>query len=326
MVNVDDEPTRDQPPTLLPPALFAPPTTHPVAVTLKTMMDAYLQEYEVREFRINIARCRVAHLRAHFGEATLASSISTYGIRQYQIARRQHGAAPATINRETSALNRMFRIVAQWGWLEAAPLFPGRLRESPPRQGFFEHREYLRVRKHLPAPFQDVLDFAYYSGWRRREILGLTWEEVDLGGRVVRLSPGRSKTGLGRVLPLSTPLLKVLRRRRAKRRPSSGAVFDRDGIPVRTWRTVFRRACEQAGLPGLLLHDCRRTAARNFIRAGVPERVAMTLTGHKTRCIFDRYNIVNERELLSAGEQLVQYLSRARARPDTRKGARSSVG
>jgi len=298
---------------LLPAAIdvtLQPPPSRPDVVTLSTLIEAYLQEYEVRQFRINIARCRVAHLRAYFGNDCPATDITTYRIRQYQTARRQQGGASATINRETSALTRMFRLVMEWGWVDAAPVSPTRLRESAPRQGFFEHDEYRSVRRHLPPPFQDVLDFAYYSGWRKNEILELSWNEVDLAGGVVRLAPTRSKTGVGRVLPLSKPLLAVLRRRRTKGVTSGGKVFGRDGVTVRAWRTAFRRACDEAGLPGRILHDCRRTAARNLVRAGVPERVAMSLTGHKSRGIFDRYNIVNERELFSAGEQLVEYLAR----------------
>ena len=69
-------------------------------------------------------------------------------------------------------------------------------------------------------------------------------------------------------------------------------------------------------MPTRFLHDCRRTAARNLIRASVPERVAMLLTGHKRRAIFDRYNIINEQELLEAGDQLVAYLAQhAQATP-----------
>ena len=72
------------------------------------------------------------------------------------------------------------------------------------------------------------------------------------------------------------------------------------------WRS--RRVACWSIAPTRFLHDCRRTAARNLIRASVPERVAMLLTGHKTRAIFDRYNIINEQELLEAGDQLVAYL------------------
>ena len=71
-------------------------------------------------------------------------------------------------------------------------------------------------------------------------------------------------------------------------------------------------ACRQAGVPGRLLHDCCRTTARNLVRAGVPERVAMELRGHRTRAIFDRYCIVNEADLHQAGAQLVAYLQEAR--------------
>ena len=114
---------------------------------------------------------------------------------------------------------------------------------------------------------------------------------------------------MGRILSISHPIAEALARRRARRDPDSPLVFHRDGIPVRRWRTAWRTACQAAGVPTRFLHDCRPTAARNLIRASVPERVAMLLTGHKTRAIFDRYNIINEQELLEAGDQLVEYLA-----------------
>ena len=92
-------------------------------------------------------------------------------------------------------------------------------------------------------------------------------------------------------------------------------MFLRDGVPVRVWRTALRDACRKANVPHRMLHDCRRTAARNLIRAGVPERIAMLLTGHKTRAVFDRYNIVNEHELLTAGERLAAYVAEEASLP-----------
>ena len=293
--------------------------------TLGDLIDAYLQDYQVRQFRSqSTARGRTAHLAAFFGRNARAATVTTYQIRQYQLARRAAGAATGTINRETSALHRMGTLAVHWGWFDTVPGFPDRLRENPPRQGFFEHPEYLAIRAHLPAPWRDILDVAYYSGWRKNEILGLTWEEIDEAGGVIRLSPARSKTLAGRMLPISQPIAEALARRRARRDPDNPRVFHRDGITIRRWRTAWRTACQAAGVPTRFLHDCRRTAARNLIRANVPERVAMLLTGHKSRAIFDRYNIVNEQELLDAGDQLVAYLAQpvpARRRPHTANSA-----
>ena len=142
----------------------------------------------------------------------------------------------------------------------------------------------------------------------------------DTAGGVIRLSPARSKTLVGRILPISQPIAEALVRRRARRDPDSPLVFHRDGIAVRRWRTAWRTACQAAGVPTRFLHDCRRTAARNLIRANVPERVAMLLTGHKSRASFDRYNIIHEQELLDAGDQLVAYLAQqAQAVPARRR-------
>jgi len=134
---------------------------------------------------------------------------------------------------------------------------------------------------------------------------------VDEASGVIRLDPRRSKTLSGRVLPISPPLAGVLERRRAHRQAGTDRVFLRDGLPVRRWRTCFRQACIAAGVPDRLLHDCRRTAARNLVRAGVSERVAMVLLGHKTRSMFDRYNIVSERDLVTATMQLATFLQHA---------------
>ena len=132
-------------------ATAPPPRTFgPQGPTLGDLSDAYLQDYQVRQFRSrSTARGRVAHLTAFFGRAARAATFTTHQIRQYQLARRAAGAATGTINRETSALHRMCTLAVHWGWLDTVPGFPDRLRENPPRQGFFEHPEYLAVRAHL---------------------------------------------------------------------------------------------------------------------------------------------------------------------------------
>jgi integrase len=81
-------------------------------------------------------------------------------------------------------------------------------------------------------------------------------------------------------------------------------VFNRDGEPIEGFKRSWKTACRKAGCPGRLIHDFRRTAVRNLVRAGISEGVAMKMTGHVTRSVFERYNITSEADLAEAGRRL----------------------
>jgi integrase len=84
-------------------------------------------------------------------------------------------------------------------------------------------------------------------------------------------------------------------------------VFLHLGKPVGAQLRGWRGACERAEIPELLFHDLRRSAVRNMKRAGVQDKVAMEISSHKTRSIFDRYNIIDEEDIGGAGVKLEQY-------------------
>ena len=75
---------------------------------------------------------------------------------------------------------------------------------------------------------------------------------------------------------------------------------------AKLWDPTARKG---RGGPSRLFHDVRRTGVRNLVRAGVPERVAMQISGHKSRSVFDRYNIVSERDLHEAAAKMEMFVS-----------------
>ena len=91
--------------------------------------------------------------------------------------------------------------------------------------------------------------------------------------------------------------------------PTCSFVFAHDGRRITEFRKAWASACERAGLPlPLLFHDLRRSAVRNMRLAKIPETVAMQITGHKTRSIFDRYSIVGGEEIQDAAAKLEERL------------------
>ena len=279
-------------------------------VTFDELAESLLADYQINGRRSQrSARLSISHLREFFG-FDRAIDITTGRIKSYAIQRQEAGAANASINRELAALRRMFTLAVQDGRLSHA-LYVPTLDEDNARQGFIEHAAFVSLRGHLPAYLRDPVSFLYFSGWRLNEMKALEWRDVDLTGGVVRLRPEISKSKDGRVLPLAGELLETIQRAHASRRPDCPFVFHREGDPIGDFRKAWATACRAAGLHPILVHDLRRTAVRNMVRAGIPDRVAMALSGHKTRSVFNRYNIVSESDLKTATERLHQHLSGA---------------
>jgi integrase len=191
------------------------------------------------------------------------------------------------------------------------PKFPS-LPEHNTRQGFFERDEFEALVVHLPPYLQDLARFGYLTGWRKGEITSLTWADVDYRGRVIRLRPEASKSGQGRLLGLEGELWQLIERRWAARHMGERLIpwmFHRNGVRIGNFRKAWGSACKRAGMAGKLFHDLRRTAVRNMVRAGVRERVAMAISGHRTRSVFDRYNIVSDADLRDAIVKTVAYVA-----------------
>ncbi len=284
------------------------------------------------DYRINQKRSlRTIALRIHkhltpfFGGRRLAA-ITPILVRQY-IARRQGaGASNATVNRDLIALKRMFSLAVQGGQLLTRP-YIRLLKEHNVRTGFFEREQLQRVTTHLPSYMRGIAAFAFITGWRTpSEILPLEWRQVDRQAGEIRLDPGRTKNGEGRVFPVTRELRRVLDQQHAiadtlrrERDLVARYVFcytigKKAGQPITAsgYTHAWRKARIAAGSPGRIPHDFRRTAVRNAVRAGMPERVAMQLTGHKTRAVFESYNITSPNDLREAAGRLDRYATTAR--------------
>lgn len=179
------------------------------------------------------------------------------------------------------------------------------MKEAAPRQGFFEPEQFAPVRKHLPPDLQAAVSIAYTYGWRMQsEVLTLTLSQLALEAETLRLEPGTTKNADGRLEYLTpelrTPLsvqvdrVKVLARQLNRVTPSLFPHLNGrfQGERRRDFRKAWQNALDKVGLAGMLRHDFRRMAVRNMVNLGVPKWVAMKITGHQTRAVFDQYHIV----------------------------------
>lgn len=271
-----------------------------------------------------------------------ASDISTDLIRKYIKDQQSRELANGSINRSLSALRRAFNIARQDGRLRNVPYFP-MLKEAQPRQGFFERESYETLSRCLPDYLRLPLALGYFTAMRLAEIQNLTWDQVDFLNGLISLRAGETKNDGARTIPIIPQLRALLQEQFGKRSPACPYVcfrVDRAGhsVKLKGFRKAWYSACIRAGLgkmvakvdasgdvinatprgprskpkakmvyQGMIFHDLRRSGVRNLVRAGVSEKLARDLTGHKTSAVFFRYDISSKNDVIEAGKKLANF-------------------
>lgn len=290
----------------------------PERVTLAELKTA-LQRHYAREGNASWHRAEQAftHLETFFGLEAKALSITRAAVADYQDSRLSEGAARNTIRYEVGVLSAAFGVAVELDMLAAKPVFK-QLPEGEKRSGFFEPADFAALVVGLPSDLSALVRFLRFTGWRRGEGAGLTWAQVDWDDErypgeheepvpgpnaAIRIGEAQTKGGDSREFPIAhAPELRELLLERFRLRDGL-YVFHRNGKPIGDFRKKWARACKAAGLEGRLVHDLRRTAAREFRRAGVSEGEIMKLCGWKTRDMFDRYHIIDAADLARAVAQ-----------------------
>lgn len=263
-------------------------------------------------------------------EGMRADSLTTDHVLRYARARTAEGYSNGSINRDIACLRRMYSLASRSTppKISRLPVFPARLREAPPRSGFITDPQF---RKLLELPLerwlQAFLAIAYKFGMRKEEILSLRVAQVDLAEGIIRLHPGSTKNDEGRIAPITADLRPILAAAVKDKAPADFLLTRADGRRVKDFRGLWSVLLRESGLPaGLLIHDFRRSAIRNMLRRGISERIAMAISGHKTRSIFDRYNIIAEQDIIEAGRKLEGSMRPRRATKTATKGNQHKPG
>lgn len=223
--------------------------------------------------------------------------ITTDAAREFAHKRLEEGLTNSTINTSLALLRRMLNIAKDDGKLQTVPkihLF----KPNPARKGFLTLEKFEELLKHVPDDLKPLLLLLYYCGLRRGEALQIEWSQVDLDRATIRLEDTQTKSGEARTVPLPDVLIESLQRMQ----PKEGRLFNLTDPYI---RKEWSKACEAVGLGGgrqggLIIHDMRRSAIKNLMKAGVNQKVAMAISGHKTVSVFDRYHIIDEADVVEA--------------------------
>lgn len=251
-------------------------------------LDAYFSGMHVRNINSQVLRKFVAQLQ----EGKIQEKIA---VKKGRTGKRGAALSNASINRILALLRRMMYMAKKDSLIPVVPHFP-MLEEKNVRKGFVEGEQFKSVLQHLPEQLRPLVVFLYRTGCRVGAALQITWDMVNADCTIINLPGEIVKNDDPLTLPVPSEVTAILKKQ-----------FRKQGQPVFSsvnLRKEWQRATQLAKCPHLLIHDLRRSGVRNLVSAGVQEKVAMTISGHKTRSVFDRYNIISPKQVLDAMKQV----------------------
>jgi len=280
----------------------------PDRVRVRDLLQLLLEDYDVR----GVAQAYIAALKVKsilnpkLGDIK-AAKLTTEQIKDY-IRDRQKSVKPSTVNRELGMLHRAYQLGYQHEppLVSRVPRFP-KLQEGEPRKGFLKPELYRKLLVELPEDLRLLFVVGYHVGLRKGALLRIKWEQVDLKASCIWME---GKKANRKPEPVAVPIYGDMTQFITTQPRHSDFLFARGSKPIKDFHESWRLACARAGVPGLLFHDLRRTAVRNLRRAGVAESVIMKITGHRTRGVFERYNITDQTDTQEAGRMAEEYLTR----------------
>jgi integrase len=298
----------------------------PVALSVESLHDLLMADYrrESRETLADTSAKWKKHLGKYFKDQDL-SELDSKGVKGYVDAKLLAKLSNGTINRHVSWLHRALRLAREDKLTKAEFTFKKLDERSGIRTGFISHDEYLSIMQWLPDHLKMLWCFAYHWGIRKGELLKLQWSWVlpylgyaepilKIPGFDPKTRQRITKNGEAHTLPLyAAEMRHFLQMALEKRNPACPYIFQYRGKKLKSPRTGFENARRNAGLQHVLMHDTRRTAVRNMVRAGISKKRAMQISGHLTDNVFDRYDIEAEEDAVDTGVKMRGFMEKEAA-------------
>lgn len=257
--------------------------------TFDELILNYLKETQDKKRSAERDRYSTKPLYRMFSGKSLVS-ITPDTISDYKRVRTNEGVKDSTIAKELKLLSSASNYACrEWGWDITNPV-QGRCPKEPPgRIKWISDKEAEKLTaaaKSERAPWLvDFIELGLNTGMRSGEMLGLTWDRVDLGKRLIYLSPDDQKNRTQGSVPINEKARQVLIRRFAFRQqhcPETEFVFcNKEGRRIRSVKRSFRTACKEAGITDFTPHGLRHTCAAWLVQQDVPIRTVCALLRHK---------------------------------------------